>query len=309
MRRIIPNRPFIDQVLIDKRIDTILRANCCGIEVILSVFRAMDMHLDAINCKNEETMLRTFWTALETLFFTSNDSEQKEDAKHCVLHIVQKTYILKQFRLIYEQLLIAIDNPTFWEEMNISTFKQFVTAFMSIQADSPEFRMFTNKLENNPLLRYRIYWFRKEIKDCRSIQEKVENHCEKVSWQIDRIYRTRNLSTHAGVSMPYINEILFNTHNYFDYAINYIICKLENNSYIQSISALVFEAKIDNQLHISFLKKNTEITPENLLNALFGPDLSVITFEFEAIVSEEQRETEQIMNALYYLQVCAILTP
>ena len=142
------------------------------------------------------------------------------------------------------------------------------------------------------MLRSRLYWFRKEIKDCKSIQEKVEDHCEKVSWQIDRIFRTRNLSTHAGVSMPYINEILFNIHNYFDYAVNYIICKLENNSYIQSISALVFEAKNDNQIHISFLKKNSEMTSENYLNALFGPDLSIISYEFEAIVSEEQSETE-----------------
>ena len=46
--------------------------------------------------------------------------------------------------------------------------------------------------------------------------------------------------------MPYVDERLFNVHNYFDYVVNYIICKLENGHYIQNISALVFEAKTDN---------------------------------------------------------------
>ena len=92
--------------------------------------------------------------------------------------------------------------------------------------------------------------------------------------------------------MPYINEILFNIHNYFDYSVNYIICKLENESYIQSISALVSEAKNDNQVHISFLKKTSSITTDNYLNALFGPDLSIISYDFEAIVSDDSTESE-----------------
>ena len=189
-------------------------------------------------------------------------------------------------------MIAAIENPSYWEEMGISTFRQFVDVFISIPADDPAFRRFTNQLDNNPLLRSRIYWFRKEIVDTKSILQKLEAHYEKVSWQIDRIYRTRNLSTHAGISMPYINEILFNIHDYFDYAVNYIICKLENESYIQSISALVYEAKNDNQVHISFLKKSPSLTSDNYLFALFGPDLSIINYEFEAIVTDDFAEVE-----------------
>lgn len=292
IRRVIPNRPYVDQSIIDSRIDTMMNSDLCKIDVFVSILKAMDMHLDALNCKNSETMLRSFWTALETLFFASDEAEQKENAKFALLHIIQKTYILKQFRLIYGQMISAIPDDTFWEKNGIDSFKKFVSLFMSVQADDADFKKFTTPLSTNPLLRTRIYCFRKELSNCKSIQQKIENHREKVSWQIDRIYRTRNLSTHAGISMPYINEILFNMHNYFDYVINYIICKLENGNYIQNISTMVFEAKIDNQIHIELLKRNVAITGENYLNILFGPDLNIISFNFEAVVSDTTQEQD-----------------
>ena len=293
LRRIIPNRPYIDQAVIDKRIDTMMRSDSCPIDVVISIIKAMDMHLDALNCKNAQTMLRTFWTALEALVFTSDEAEQKESTKFALLHIIQKTYILKQFRLIYEQLTVAITDSDFWKEMGVENFAQFVSSFMSSQADDEGFKKYTAQLSTNPLLRTRIYRFRKELSTAKNILKKTENHKEKVSWQIDRIYRTRNLSTHAGVSMPYVNEILFNVHNYFDYVVNYIVCKLENGHYIQNISALVFEAKTDNQIHYEFVKKAGEITEDNYLHALFGPDVNIIEYNFEVVVYDDGVEKEE----------------
>lgn len=292
LRRITPNRPYIDQAIIDKRINAMMQFDSCPVEVIMSIIRAMDMHLDALNCKNAQTMLRTFWTALEALVFNSDEAEQKESTKFALLHIIQKTYILKQFRLIYEQLSVAITDSDFWEDMGVENFTQFVSSFMSSHADDEGFKKYTIKLSTNPLLRTRIYRFRKELSTAKSILKKIENHKEKVSWQVDRIYRTRNLSIHAGISMPYVNEILFNVHNYFDYVVNYIICKLENGQYIQNISALVFEAKMDNQIHYEFLKKAGEITEGNYLHALFGPDVNIIDYNFEVVVYDNESETE-----------------
>ena len=94
--------------------------------------------------------------------------------------------------------------------------------------------------------------------------------------------------------MPYVDEILFNVHNYFDYIVNYIICKLENGHYIQNISALVFEAKTDNQIHNEFLKKAGEITEENYLLALFGPDVNIIDYNFEVVVYDDGGEKDGV---------------
>lgn len=110
--------------------------------------------------------------ALEALVFTSDEAEQKESTKFSLLHIIQKTYILKQFRLIYEQLTVAITDSDFWEDMGVENFAQFVSSFMSSQADDSNFKKYTAKLSTNPLLRTRIYRFRKELSTTKSILKK-----------------------------------------------------------------------------------------------------------------------------------------
>lgn len=288
LRKTVPNRPYLEQGTINRRTDTILNQSSITINVMMSLFRALDMHFDALNCKNAETMLRTFWTALETLFFESDEKGERENAKYCLLHIVQKTYLLKQLRLIYNQLIKAITNTGFWDSIDVSNFIQFVKVFMDSPVGSDNLKKFTDELAFNPLLRSRVYNFRKELTNCKSINQKISKHKERVSWHIDRIYRTRNLSTHAGISMPYIDEILFNIHNYFDYAVNYIICKIENKHYIHSISSLVFESKNDNAIHLAYLSKNEkqDVTSENCLDALFGPDHRIIEYNFEVVFED-----------------------
>lgn len=280
-RKTIPNRPYIEQDIINQRIETILFSKNASPNAIYSILNALEMHLDALNCRNAETMLRTFWSAIETLFFYADENDTQESTKYCLLHIIQKTYILKQFRLIYNQLTDAINDQTFWESISATDFRQFVQVFMSFDADAPEFKNLTNHLSDNPLLRSRTYWFRKELSSCKNVLKKIESHKQRVSWHIDRIYRTRNLSTHAGISMPYNNDILFNIHNYFDYCVNFLLCKLESGEYIRSISSVIFEAKNDNEIHLSLLKKTDNITPENYLACLFGPDQKIVEFKYE----------------------------
>ena len=121
LRKVIPNRPFIDQDTIDKRMEAVLNAKS---STTITMLAAMDMHLDAINCKNSETMLRSFWTALEALFFEADvTAGERENAKYCVLHIVQKTYLLKQFRQIYFLLHKAITEDAFWQDFCENNFE------------------------------------------------------------------------------------------------------------------------------------------------------------------------------------------
>ena len=54
-----------------------------------------------------------------------------------------------------------------------------------------------------------------------------------------------------------------------------------------------FEAKTDNQIHNEFLKKAGEITEDNYLHALFGPDVNIIDYNFEVVVYDDGVEKEE----------------
>ena len=250
-----------------------------------SLLSALDMHLDAINCKSEETMLRTFWTAIESLLFDSSAGDERENAIFSIYRIIEKTYLLKVFRLVFDQVKNSVQSSNL-ELIGIKTFTDFIEYFSAYDCDSVEFKRITSLLGDNPLLRFRIYKLRKDLRDSEHIRKKLEGHNKKVLWQIRRIYRTRNLSTHVGMTPPYIKDVLFNLHNYFDYVVNYIICKMENEEYIPSISFLIFEAKTDCEIYMERLKEKADLSKENYLDLLFGSDKNLIRYEFEITSAE-----------------------
>ena len=70
-------------------------------------------------------------------------------------------------------------------------------------------------------------------------------------------------------------------HNYFDYVVNFILCKSENGDYVFSTSSVVFEAKNDNKIYEEILKKNEKLSSSNYVELLFGPDKNLVNYRFE----------------------------
>ena len=109
----------------------------------------------------------------------------------------------------------------------------------------------------------------------------LDEHYKIVQWQINRIYRIRNINTHLGHEFPNTESALYNLHNYFDYVVNYIICCWENGKFSKSISQLVFEIQTDNQLFRELLKQSDTLNENNYIDILFGGDPDLIHYEFE----------------------------
>ena len=109
----------------------------------------------------------------------------------------------------------------------------------------------------------------------------LANNYEKIDWQLKRIYRARNIATHIGQSLPNTQQLVNNLHAYFDYIVNYIVCKIENNDYVSNIASLVFEAKNDNMIHSTILQENHALNIDNYLLYLFGPDIKLEKYTFE----------------------------
>lgn len=190
-----------------------------------------------------------------------------------VLPIIQKTYILKLLRLLYSQVTDAIET-TELNSSGISSFQEFVRYFASYEAGSTQMKKLYQCLSNNPLLRSRLFSMRKDMTDGASISNLLSKHQLRVEWQLRRLYRIRNIATHLGQEIDGASIAVNHLHNYFDYAVNFILCKSENGDYIASISTVVFEAKNDNKIHQESLKENNKLNSSNYIEYLFGPVLA-----------------------------------
>lgn len=278
--RKLQKRPFISQGTIDLRIKNIMTAKSMSPESFYSLANAVSMHTEAFNSKSTTTLLRTFWTALETLFSNPSPKGMQNNVINSILPIIQKTYILKLLRTLYSQLCNALDSNTI-DELGIQSFKQFVEYFSRYSETSPEMKIIYNKLTQNPLLRSRLFNIRKSFKDGYTIGKLLDKHNTKILWQLTRLYRMRNIATHLGQEMEGMEIAVNHLHNYFDYAVNYMLCKSENERYTVSVSSLAFEAKNDNRIHQELLKTGEPLSINNYMCFLFGPDESLIRFEFE----------------------------
>lgn len=73
-------RPYVQQEIIDSRIKNILQAKSMGIDAFISLTHAIEMHAEAFDARGTTTLLRTFWTALETLFSNQTPNSPRENA-------------------------------------------------------------------------------------------------------------------------------------------------------------------------------------------------------------------------------------
>lgn len=273
-------RPYVQQEVIDSRIKNILQAKSMGFESFMSLTQAIEMHAEAFDSRSTTTLLRTFWTALETLFSNQTPNSSRENVVNSLLPIIQKTYILKNLRAVHSQLCGAMSQQSM-KVLGIADFEGFVKYFSAHTEDSIEMKKIYEYLSENPLLRTRLFSLRKALADGKSIAEFLDSHRVRVEWQIKRLYRMRNIATHLGVEVSGVGIAANHLHNYFDYAVNYMLCKSENGDYVISTSAVVFEAKNDNRIHSEMLKENKPLSLDNYIAYLFGPDGNLINYQFE----------------------------
>lgn len=273
-------RPFVEQEIIDSRIRNILSAKAMNLSAFNSITQAIEMHAEAFDSRSTTTLLKTFWTALETLFSNPNPTSTRENVINSVLPIIQKTYILKKLRAIYVQLVEA-STAQDRISLHIEDFQKFIMYYASFSANSPEMKKVYALLPNNPLLRSRLFAFRNSIDSGKMIKDMLENHQLRIEWQLKRLYRIRNIATHLGNEMSGTEVAVNHLHNYFDFVVNYMLCKSENGDYVVSTSAVVFETKIDNRIYYEMLKKDERLSSENYLRLLFGPDKNLVNYQFE----------------------------
>lgn len=167
------------------------------------------------------------------------------------------------------------------KELNISNFESFVKYFSAYKEDSVEMKKIYTQLNTNPLLRSRFFSTRKKLTDGKSILKLLDEHKLRIEWQLDRLYRIRNIATHLGTEISGADIAINHLHSYFDYIVNYMLCKSENEDFVPSISSLVFESKNDIAIHKELLKSKEALSDENCMDYLFGPDRNLIKYQFE----------------------------
>jgi hypothetical protein len=239
---------------------------------LYTLLKAIDIHSIALETDEIENKLLNLWTAIETLI--PKDSECGYDRIIQILKGIVPFQTVDLLKNLINQT--AADFFFFNKRLASNTLKGVklntpelrwyrVCALIVTKENEPNRASVYAKLEDYPLLRWRIFWLNKQFASAKTTKKFIDNHIQRVEWQIQRIYRVRNLIVHSGTIPSYANILVENLHNYFDDLVNYIIDTAISESTIKSIKEGIVSGDIHLKESLKTLDKlgESEITLEN----------------------------------------------
>lgn len=227
---------------------------------LLKLGRAIDLHSSALETGNTENKLLNLWTAIESLI--PKDIDANKDRVVQIIDGILPFQTHNYFTNLINQLLSDIRN--FDKKLiqdvtsrikidSIETPFYTLAAFVTTSENTDVRNYAYSQLQAYPLLKWRLYSFKRMFDTAQSAKHILLNHKKKVEWQIQRIYRVRNLIVHSGNMPSYTNILVENLHDYFDNFINTIIDLAISERRIKNISQGVLEIDFKFKNHIEAL--------------------------------------------------------
>ncbi|WP_368161401.1 hypothetical protein [Aeromonas sp. R5-3] len=196
--------------------------------------RVVDLHgMSIINNIPENQLLNT-WIGLETITPTHVGNTKINEMIDLLIPI---------FMLGYSKRII--NNLTFdlirWNRRKVRGLLDKLNYDKGMKLNEKVLILLTNddseqilnefyaSLSSFPLLRFRLFSLRQDLKTPKNWKKRLDSHKSKVSWQIRRVYRTRNIIVHSGKPPKFIHALIENAHDYLDQVLySYIDLSCEN---------------------------------------------------------------------------------
>ena len=233
--------------------------------------RVADLHGICISNDVVENQLVNLWTAIETLVPSHIGGNKIGSIINFILPFVVVGYIKRIIERFVADLFLwdkNITRKTLNRVPNSQGRNIYERALNLLALEcNQELRsgLYTS-LKDFHLLRFRAFALSEILSSAENIKGLIELHKKKVSWQIRRIYRTRNLIVHSGRTPRYTETLIENGHDYLDQMMQGVM-RYSCDDYKTQTLEQVFElAKIR---EIQFERTLSSITEMNEQNIVF----------------------------------------
>lgn len=235
---------------------------------IIKYNRVIDLHGLSVKNRIIENQLLQNWIAFETLLVGYSSLSKIDQVINHLIPFIMNRYLRRKIDALLNDLITFDMNFISRKIRTISEGSNFIEKFCSLLLleKHKSIRLeFYNRLELNPLLKFRISEFHKIYNDINKVKIEIELHERKLIWQIRRMYRSRNLIVHAGV-VPKFTEILVeNSHSYLDMLVNTINHLNIKEGSIISIEQAIKEMEIIYRQNRKQLSSLSSINDNNCL--------------------------------------------
>ncbi len=136
-------------------------------------------------------------------------------------------------------------------------------AILTLQDYNEVHDTLTRELLNSmPILACRMHGYKNKWSTTKSIKNAYQAHSERLSQQIMRIYRTRNMLVHDGTSMPYSDYVLQNLHYYIDSFIRFLSTYYKLG--YTSVNTMIDSIQFQEQMYLESLSVDASVNKSNV---------------------------------------------
>jgi hypothetical protein len=241
------------------------------------ISRAFARHDIAVKSETPESQLLELWAAIEVLFTTYEGGDEKIlQIARSIVPFETTEYAAK----VAADLYLAIRNSGRPEALEVineigegSNEIEKCLALVSIQDNEGKRNKLYEILREHVLLRNRIFYIKNRTGSADLIRKMLVAHDRRVTWQIHRIYRARNLYIHSGQSLRYVKILVENLHAYLDRVLDVLIERIELTGYpVIDIDQVCLDVRLEYDAHLKLLEKAKcdACTRDNYKVLLFG---------------------------------------
>lgn len=247
------------------------------------ITRGIELHAFSLGTKEVSSQILNLWICFEALLVTETSSSHISMVEDSLKKILLNNILLSKI-VNTKDLLIKWNEPAFRNtiaKLPLELQNDLIVATLSIFV-LKEYEILANELLSQmtevPLLRNKIHFIIKNFQSINKIQQYKQDIEKKLSWDIRRIYRTRNKIVHQGMLEDHSYFIVETAHYFLDQILNSIIVKKISYQDIQSIENFLHEVKLIYSENHRFLKSqvNVGVTKDNYIKLIYGIDNNVI---------------------------------
>lgn len=240
-----------------------------------NVFQVLQLHSAALISKNTENQLINLWTAVEVSVPIVKKGSISRINQIC--NTLSTVLCHDYFYVLTHQLLLDIKSISLdvYNQVNSIDFdgtaEEKLLALITLQDFTQLYTdMQARLISSAPILACRLSRYKRQWSDTAGIKRSYIAHSKRISQQIMRIYRTRNMLVHDGTSLPYAEYVLQNLHYYIDSYVKFLSSYYREGYH--SVQTAISVLQLKEQQYLTSLDDNHALTPENIVKYIFQPE-------------------------------------
>ncbi|WJS83922.1 hypothetical protein [Paracoccus sp. TOH] len=181
----------------------------------------INIHGMSLSSASPDIQLVNIWTRLETVSPSRGNQSNVDAVVKAIVPPIMLGYI---DRIVSNAIfdILKWDRRSFTRSLQkaqIEHLPDLTSKFVSLltnPANEAALEDLLGRFKDFELLRYRIYTLALLLRDQEKLKDRVTTHQKLITWQIHRIYRSRNRIIHSGTSPQFTGYLVENAHDFFD---------------------------------------------------------------------------------------------